>query len=87
MPTFEYVCPDCKQDFEKFCKIAEKDTVIHSGCVSIAKQVIRTNASLNWTRLAMGEGASPEAISRFDKVHRKQVAKENKAIADHGSIN
>lgn len=87
MPTFEFKCPDCEQYFDQFCKIAERSEVVHHGCVSMAKQVIRTNASLDWTRLAMGGGASPEAVNRFDRVHREQTAKEEKAIREHGSIN
>jgi putative FmdB family regulatory protein len=87
MPTFEYKCPDCDQYFDSYCKIAERKHQTHEGCVSIAKQVIRTNAALNWTSLAMGASASPEAISHFDKVHKDQVEKEEKAIAEHGSIN
>jgi len=32
----------------------------------------------------MGESASPEAIARFDTMHKKQKAKEEKTYADHG---
>lgn len=87
MPTFEYKCPDCEQYFDKNCSIAERKHQTHEGCGSIAKQVIRTNAALNWTSLAMGDSASPEAVARFDKTHKKQVEKEEKAIREHGSIN
>ena len=84
MPTFEFKCPDCGADFDRFCKIAEREETVHEGCVSIAKQVIRTNCSLNWTSLAMGSSASPEAISHFDKMHKDQAAKEAKSKKDHG---
>ena len=87
MPTYEYVCPDCGQDFDKFCKMSERKQTIHEGCVSIAKQVIRTPAKPNWSALAMGESASPEAINHFDRMHKDKAAKEEKAIREHGSIN
>jgi hypothetical protein len=35
----------------------------------------------------MGDSASPEAINYFDRMHKKQREKEEKAIAEHGSIN
>ncbi len=86
MPTFEFKCPDCDQYFDRFCKIADREEVIHEGCEHTAKQVVRTPAKPIWSSLAMGDSASPEAINKFEKMHKQQADKENKAIADHGSI-
>ncbi len=84
MPTYDFKCPDCKQYFDRYCKISEREETVHEGCVSLAKQVMLTNCSLNWTRLAMGHSASPEAISHFDKMHKDQAAKESKIMQEHG---
>lgn len=32
----------------------------------------------------MGEGASPEAIRKFDKMRREQKDKETKTMQEHG---
>jgi hypothetical protein len=32
----------------------------------------------------MGVGASPEAIKKFDKMHREKAAKEAKTFKEHG---
>ena len=85
MPTYDFKCPDCEQYFDRLCKISERKETVHEGCVSKAKQVVLTNCSLNWTSLAMGHSASPEAISHFDKMHKQKAAQENKAEAEHGS--
>lgn len=85
MPTFEFNCPDCGAEFDRYCKISERETTVHEGCVSTAKQVVRTNCSLNWTALAMGGSASPEALNRFDKMRKDQVKKEEKTLKEHGT--
>lgn len=84
MPTYEYSCPSCGCDFDRFCKSSERKDQECPDCGSTAKQVIRTPAKPHWSSLAMGAGASPEAIKKFDKMHREKVAKEQKTYREHG---
>lgn len=87
MPIYEYTCPDCSNEFEDLARIVDRKEQPCPVCDGIAKQVIRTPAKPNWPALARGHSASPEAIDRFDRNHRKQADKENKLILEHGSIN
>ena len=86
MPTFDYTCPTCGHKFERFCKCSERKDQDCAECGSTATQVIRHAPQPHWTSLAMGEGASPEAINHFDRMRREKRAKEDKAIREHGSI-
>ena len=86
MPTYEYNCPHCGTDFDKFCKISERAESRCPECDNIGRQVVRTPVKPHWTSLAMGESVGPEAIRMFDKMRRDKKAKEEKAIKEHGSI-
>lgn len=83
MPTFEYDCPDCGKEFDRWCKASERENQ-KCECGSTGKQVIRTAPVPHWTSLAMGSSASPEAIKRFDKMRREQANKESKTMKEHG---
>lgn len=85
MPTYEYTCPKCGHEFERFCKLSERLDQKCGKCDNIGRPQVRTPARPNWTALAMGDSASPEAIKRFDKMHRDKKAKEDKAMREHGS--
>lgn len=86
MPTFEYTCPTCGEEFERWCKIIERKSQECGACGSIGEQRVRTPPRPDWVGLAMGDSASPEAIDRFDRVHKQQAAKEERLIREHGSI-
>lgn len=87
MPTYEYTCETCKEELEVFCKVSERENQQCATCSSSLVKQIRTPARPHWSSLAMGDSASPEAVSMFDKMHRDKAAIETKAIAEHGSIN
>lgn len=87
MPTFEFTCPACGEEFDRWCKISERKSQQCASCGSIGVQQVRTPVKPHWTSLAMGDSASPEAIDHFDRMHRQKVEKEEKAIKEHGSIN
>lgn len=87
MPTFEYKCIACGDEDERLLPLRERQTQECASCGSALTQVVRTPPQPNWAALAMGESASPEAIDRFDRNHKNQKAREEKAIREHGSIN
>lgn len=86
MPIYEYTCPDCSTQFEELARIVDRKKQPCPACDGVAKQVIRTPAKPNWPALAMGPSASPEAIDRFDRNHRKQAEKERAILLEHGSL-
>lgn len=87
MPTYNFTCPACGHEDDIFCKVSERHEQSCSSCGTATRQVIRQAPQPHWTSLAMGEGASPEAIKKFDKMRREKKAIEEKKIAEHGSIN
>jgi putative FmdB family regulatory protein len=87
MPTYEYTCPACGEECERFLPLRDRENQECASCGSRLTQQVRTPPQPNWPALARGESASPEAIARFDRNHKKKAEQENKAIAEHGSIN
>lgn len=85
MPIYEYTCPD-GHEFEELRKVDDREECPCPVCDQTAKQVIRTPPRPNWAALAMGDSASPEAIRRFDRIHREQKAKEERIFREHGSL-
>lgn len=83
MPTYNFVCKN-EHSYEAFCKMSERQDQKCPECGSTGKQVILTPPVPHWTSLAMGEGASPEAIRKFDKMRREQKDKETKTMQEHG---
>lgn len=82
MPTYEYRC-ECGLNFERWCNVSERHDQ-QCECGRTATQVIRTAPQPHWTSLAMGSSASPEAIAKFDKMHREKRAKEDATYREHG---
>jgi len=83
MPTYEYTCPKCGHETEIFCKLSERLDQ-KCECGNTLEQRVRTPAQPHWSSLAMGEGASPEAIKKFDKMHRERAEREAKTKREHG---
>jgi hypothetical protein len=60
-------------------------TVIQcSECHGNATRVFKQLAKPHWLALAQGDSASPEAIDRFERMHKQQKAKEDKSWDEHG---
>ena len=87
MPTYEYTCLACDIESEVICKMAERQNQQCSTCGGSLTQEVRTPAQPHWSSLAMGDSASPEAINKFDRMHRQKADQETAKIAEHGSIN
>lgn len=84
MPTYEYTCPSCGHEEDIFCKVSVRKDQTCSECGNATRQVVRTPAQPHWTSLAMGAGASPEAIKKFETMRRDQKAREEKTMREHG---
>lgn len=53
-------------------------------CLGTAERVFLKAPSPDWLSLAQGESASPEAIDKFDRMHRQQKEKEERCMQEHG---
>ena len=84
MPTYDYRCPDCEAEDERFVKVSERNDQECGECGATLRQIIKKAPAPHWTSLAMGAGASPEAIKKFETMRRDQRAKEEKSKREHG---
>jgi len=83
MPLHDYECTKCGNVHEHFV-YGSVENLECIDCGGLAKRVYLVAAKPHWAALAQGDSASPEAIARFDRVHRQQKAKEDKSFAEHG---
>jgi len=83
MILHDFRCEECGSVEEHYCRVEDRMSIC-SECHGVSHRVILQTAKPHWSSLAMGESASPEAIARFDTMHKKQKAKEEKTYADHG---
>jgi hypothetical protein len=83
MILHDYRCEECNGVEEHFVQ-RDKLLDICNECGGVSHRVILTAAKPAWLRLAQGDSASPEAINRFERMHKKQKAKEDRAYAEHG---
>jgi putative FmdB family regulatory protein len=83
--VFDYVCPSCGTEvLNKFVAKDEKDSVECPSCGEKHMTRLPPIPRVDWDRLAMGDSASPEAISHFEKKRLKQREREKKAKDEHG---
>ena len=82
MILHDFRCRDCDLVREHF--VGRGVETYPCECGGIADRVILQAPKPDWLGLAQGDSASPEAIDKFDKMHRKQAAKESKALEEHG---
>ena len=82
MPLYDHRCPEghVTEHFHP----SDVDTVKCPVCDLEAPRVYLTLAKPNWLALAQGSSASPEAIDRFEKMHKQQADKEAKSLENHG---
>jgi len=82
MPLHDFRCP-YGHVTEHFVKAGTK--IVQCGdCLAQAKLVFLTSPKPLWMELAMGENASPEAIDKFEKMHKQKADKEAKIKKEHG---
>lgn len=83
MPLHDFECAKCGSVKEHFVygNVQQVDCL---DCGGIAKKVFLVVAKPHWAALAQGDSASPEAIARFDRVHRQQKDKEDRSMREHG---
>lgn len=83
MPLHDFRCNSCDAVAEHFVS-GDTRTVECPVCGSDATLIFLTCAKPLWMSLAMGENASPEAIDKFEKMHKQKADKELKTKQEHG---
>ena len=82
LPLFDYRCT--LGHTQEHLVSSDTKTMQCPVCLQVAYKIHLKVAKPDWLALAQGASASPEAINRFDKMHRKQADKESKSMSDHG---
>lgn len=57
---------------------------LQPGCALLASRVFLVAPRVDWLSLGASPSASPEAINKFEKMHKEQKAKEEKCFKEHG---
>ena len=83
MPLYDYRCSACSNVEERAATPEERELSC-SNCDATAVRIWLTAPKPDWLSLAQGEGASPEAIDKFDRMHRQQRDKEERSFDEHG---
>lgn len=83
MIMHDHRCVECQAITEALVKSDETSVSCHR-CGGHAKRVILKAPNPDWTGLAMGDNASPEAINRFERSRKQQKDKEEKSLRENG---
>lgn len=83
MPLYDYRCQTCGAIEEHFAPSGLKELPC-GECGENAIRVYLTLAKPHWLALAQGDSASPEAIDKFDRMHKQQAAKEKRSFERNG---
>jgi|TARA_S200002703_G_C3703566_1_gene216099 hypothetical protein len=83
MILHDFRCEECGTVEEHMCS-ADDIMSVCDTCGAVSHRVFKQLAKPHWLALAQGASASPEAIDRFERMHKQQKAKEDKTYAEHG---
>lgn len=81
MPLYDYRCANGHVTEER--RSFDEREIKCSECGAHSIRVFLTTPSLDYGRMAMGDGCA-SAIDRFDRMHREQRKKEEKSLREHG---
>lgn len=79
---FDFRCKQCKREFEELVK-SDVFRIQCPKCNGTALRII-SPIRIDKTALALTEGASPESLRHFERIHQQQKAKEEKSKREHG---
>ena len=83
MILHDFRCEDCGVVTEHFCGRDDRVQVCPE-CSGLQHRVILQTAKPYWLKLAQGDNASPEAVDRFERMHKQQRDKEVRTLNEHG---
>jgi putative FmdB family regulatory protein len=79
---FDFTCSACDLTFEDLVKPSKRSAPCPK-CKAPAKRQIST-PRIDRSAIALTNGASPESIAHFDRLHRERRAIEDRKYAEHG---
>jgi hypothetical protein len=53
-------------------------------CKQPARLVFLSAPRLDWARMAMGANAGPEFVDRFERIHKRETARQARILREHG---
>jgi putative FmdB family regulatory protein len=83
MILFDFKCSECDHTFEELVKSATRQ-IPCPLCEGTAYRVLLRPPRIDWLSMGAQRNASPEAIDRWERLHREQAIIEQKAEQDHG---
>jgi len=83
MILHDFKCEECGEVEEHMCSSGDEMSIC-DACGGHSHKIFLTTAKPHWLALAQGDNASPEAIDKFEKMHKQQKAKEEKSYDEHG---
>ncbi|MHA2163609.1 MAG: hypothetical protein ACXABF_14420 [Candidatus Thorarchaeota archaeon] len=83
MIMHDHRCKECGSVTEALVQASVR-SVSCQLCGGHATRVILKAPNPDWTGLAMGDTASPEAINRFERSRKQQRDKEEKSLRENG---
>lgn len=79
---FDFRCTACDRVSEHLVKPGDYWAQC-SHCGANARREL-SPVRIDRTRIALTEGASPESVAHFDRVHRERKAQEQRTFEAHG---
>lgn len=83
MPLHDFRCNTCDHIQTELVKW-DVTTATCRECGNESKRVFLKLAKPNWLKMGAQANVSPEFVERFDKMHKKQAAKEAAFEKEHG---
>jgi len=83
MPLHDFRCRTCGHVQEHRVEAGTTELPC-PRCTATADRVFLVAPKPDWLGLAQGDSASPEAVDRFERMHKQQAEKESKSFKEHG---
>lgn len=83
MIIHDFRCVECGLVEERYVKQGVH-SVSCGKCDGFSKKITLKAPNPDWTGLAMGDSASPEAIDKFEKRRKQQRDKEERCFNENG---
>lgn len=83
MILHDYKCSDCDLVFEELVK-SDVYQIPCPECGATAERVLLCPPRIDWLNMGAQASASPEAIDRWDRLHREQAKIEKAYKQEHG---
>lgn len=84
MPLYSYHCFHCSEDCEKLVRMSDRD--LPQKC-EVCGNMLERKIDAPRAKLDPISGDFPDATRQWEKRRADQLARENRVLAEHGSLN